>query len=571
MTYKFTERSLMSGEADKIILHWITGEKTLALVMSNDLVGRVARSFPGKTTAPTANEDSGDGYIVGDIWLDETADKAYVCLDNTLTAAVWTEITQSGGSIGLNDLTDVDTTGLAQGNILYYNGSSWVVLAPGVSGQFLKTQGAAANPLWDTPAGSGDVVGPAASVDNAIARFDGVTGKLLQDYTSNAPTISDTGDMNVDGDIDVDNVIVSGNVDGRDVSTDGSKLDGIEALADVTDAANVEDAITGAGAETLTDASELPFVKAVTLVKITWANFKAAIKAYTDTLYEAIGAVATHAALTTGVHGVGAGTVAKTADITATKLDDFTAPDDNIDLDATAALHGLMSKAYASKLDGIEAAADVTDATNVDAAGAVMESDYNANTVLAATADNTPAALEITEQTVVGRITSGNIAALSVAQLATLALSAALPENVAIILDAALSADGKYSGIVEAGTAGAALAFGDIVYLQTADSRWELASANDVATGYNFKLGICVLAAAGDGSATTVLLWGKVRADTAFPTFTVGAPVYLGTTAGDVQVAAPSGNTDIVRIVGFGNTGDELFFCPSNETMEITA
>lgn len=41
--------------------------------------------------------------------------------------------------------------------------------------------------------GSGDVTGPASSTDNAIARFDGTTGKIIQDYTSSAPTISDTG------------------------------------------------------------------------------------------------------------------------------------------------------------------------------------------------------------------------------------------------------------------------------------------------------------------------------------------------------------------------------------------
>ncbi|MBI2101667.1 hypothetical protein HYT53_03565 [Candidatus Woesearchaeota archaeon] len=38
----------------------------------------------------------------------------------------------------------------AQGDILYYNGTSWVVLTAGTSGQFLKTQGAGANPVWST-------------------------------------------------------------------------------------------------------------------------------------------------------------------------------------------------------------------------------------------------------------------------------------------------------------------------------------------------------------------------------------------------------------------------------------
>lgn len=40
------------------------------------------------------------------------------------------------------------------------------------------------------PAGSGDLVGPASSTDNAIARFDGTTGKLVQ---NSAATISDAG------------------------------------------------------------------------------------------------------------------------------------------------------------------------------------------------------------------------------------------------------------------------------------------------------------------------------------------------------------------------------------------
>lgn len=73
-----------------------------------------------------------------------------------------------------------------------------------------------------------------------------------------------------------------------------------------------------------------------------------------------------------------------------------------------------------SKLDGVEASADVTDATNVDAAGAVMEADFNANTILAATSDDTPTPLTVAEQTLVGRITSGNIDALTVSEVRTL-------------------------------------------------------------------------------------------------------------------------------------------------------
>jgi hypothetical protein len=61
------------------------------------------------------------------------------------------------------------------------------------------TVGAAAAPAFralvaaDIPAlpyGTGDVVGPASATDNAIARFDGTTGKLIQ---NSVVTISDTG------------------------------------------------------------------------------------------------------------------------------------------------------------------------------------------------------------------------------------------------------------------------------------------------------------------------------------------------------------------------------------------
>lgn len=147
----------------------------------------------------------------------------------------------------------------------------------------------------------------------------------------------------------------------------------------------------------------------------------------------------------------------------------------------------------------------------------------------------------------------------------TLAANITLGENFGFIYDAALSADGKYSGIVRAGTAGAALAFGDLCYLAAADSRWELADADAASTSGDVMLGMCVLAAAADGDATTLLMVGFIRADAAFPALTIGAPAYVGTTAGDIQTAQPSGTDDVVRRVGFAWTADELYFNPSND------
>jgi hypothetical protein len=54
----------------------------------------------------------------------------------------------------ISTLTDANITSAAQGDILYYAGDGkWGNLHAGDSGKFLKTQGAAANPTWDTAGG----------------------------------------------------------------------------------------------------------------------------------------------------------------------------------------------------------------------------------------------------------------------------------------------------------------------------------------------------------------------------------------------------------------------------------
>jgi len=145
----------------------------------------------------------------------------------------------------------------------------------------------------------------------------------------------------------------------------------------------------------------------------------------------------------------------------------------------------------------------------------------------------------------------------------TIGGAALLSENAAIQLDSALSADGKYTGIIRAGTAGTTLAFGDLVYLAAADSRWELTDADAASTSGDVIIAMCVLAAAADGDPTTLLLYGNIRADTAFPALTIGAQAYVSTTAGDIQTAQPNGTDDVIRVVGFALTADELMFNPS--------
>jgi hypothetical protein len=71
------------------------------------------------TVAPTVNEDSDDGYAIGSTWIDVTADKAYVALDVTVAAAVWTETTasSSGDMLSTNNLSDVADAGTSRSNL----------------------------------------------------------------------------------------------------------------------------------------------------------------------------------------------------------------------------------------------------------------------------------------------------------------------------------------------------------------------------------------------------------------------------------------------------------------------
>lgn len=48
----------------------------------------------GASSAPTVNDDTADGYRVGSLWIDTTNDIAYIALDVSSGAAVWKRITQ---------------------------------------------------------------------------------------------------------------------------------------------------------------------------------------------------------------------------------------------------------------------------------------------------------------------------------------------------------------------------------------------------------------------------------------------------------------------------------------------
>lgn len=141
-----------------------------------------------------------------------------------------------------------------------------------------------------------------------------------------------------------------------------------------------------------------------------------------------------------------------------------------------------------------------------------------------------------------------------------------LNENASIGLDPAGSADGKFTGITVTATAGYTQAFGDLVYLDPTDSRWEACDANSAAGADGDSRGIIgmVVVAGTDGNACTILLNGIIRADAKFPSFTVNNPIYVSETAGAVTQTQPTTTDVVIRIVGFALTADEMYFNPDN-------
>tara|TARA_Y100000034_G_scaffold67010_1_gene80863 strand:+ start:2207 stop:3811 length:1605 start_codon:yes stop_codon:yes gene_type:complete len=151
--------------------------------------------------------------------------------------------------------------------------------------------------------GPGIVVGPGASTDEAIARWDGATGALLQDSLT---TLDDLGNVTMPG---------------------GATISGVDVTAH-------EARHRPGGADAIPTAVPVD-------VGVANASGTAASFARSDHVHN-------HANLPGGPHHA----------------------------IATPATAGFESAADKTKLDGIEAGADVTGALNVAAAGAVMDSDF---------------------------------------------------------------------------------------------------------------------------------------------------------------------------------------------------
>ncbi len=133
-------------------------------------------------------------------------------------------------------------------------------------------------------------------------------------------------------------------------------------------------------------------------------------------------------------------------------------------------------------------------------------------------------------------------------------------------LTAPLTADHTWTGITVSATAGENLTIGQVEYFKS-DGKFWLADS-DVSTTTKGMLAMSTATIAAD-AAGVFLLYGILRDDTF--NYTIGAELFLHTTGGVPTETAPTGNTDVKRVIGhaFPNADTVFFHPPSADYIEI--
>ncbi len=105
----------------------------------------------------------------------------------------------------------------------------------------------------------------------------------------------------------------------------------------------------------------------------------------------------------------------------------------------------------------------------------------------------------------------------------------------------------------------------DLVYLGTG-GKWLEAQADATARSINL-LGIA-LEAKTDTQAMNVALPGSFVVDASW-SWTVGVPLYVGTTLGLITATKPTGSGHVVRTVGYSLSATTIFFDPSSDYVTL--
>ena len=217
------------------------------------------------SAAPTSTNDDSEGYTVGSLWVDTTNDVQYICVDATNDAAVWNSSlgeTNTGSNIGVGGIgvykqkngtalefkninagssrvSVSDDTGdneididVSEGNININNlsGAPTGDVVGTSDAQVLTNKTLADNSdnskkvqfelsglststtrtitVPDSDLTMGDMTGPNSSTDHALVRYDGTSGKLVQD---SGVSIDDSNNVSGMGYLELDDILEPSN------------------------------------------------------------------------------------------------------------------------------------------------------------------------------------------------------------------------------------------------------------------------------------------------------------------------------------------------------------------------
>lgn len=172
----------------------VTTDNTQTLT-NKTLTSPTIAKIANLTTNGFVKTSGGDGTLSIDTSTYLTGNQT-ITLSGDVSGSGSTAITTA---IGNNKVTGamIALGSDAQGDVMYYNGTDYVRLAAGTSGQYLQTQGAGANPQWATVSGGGGTPGGSSGNIqwNNGGSFAGISGSTVTSlgYITEAPTLSTSG------------------------------------------------------------------------------------------------------------------------------------------------------------------------------------------------------------------------------------------------------------------------------------------------------------------------------------------------------------------------------------------